>query len=59
MVWEWHYVGFVWLSFCEFAEGALDMPTLLTSGLTKAGQHISNACCYRLYTRLHTVDYLP
>jgi hypothetical protein len=55
MALRWFRVAF----FCEFAEGTLDMPTLLTSGSTKAGQRISNVCCYRLYTRLQTVGYLP
>lgn len=45
--------------FCTFADGTLGMLTLLTSGLTKAGQLMSNVYYCRLYTHLHTEAYLP
>lgn len=45
--------------FCTFADGTLGMLTLLTSGLTKAGQLMSNVYYWRLYTHLHTEAYLP
>jgi len=43
-------------SFCQFAEVRLGM--LLTSGWTKAGQPILNACYYKSHTHLSIVNHI-